>query len=600
MSHGVKRVLDIVALDVTGEVGVVRSALDLTGRPSSDLSAADLMAAEASGWVAINQSRIGFASPSGQDAWVSMLEPGERRAVHRALASVLTEPRHREVRAEHLVSAAIGPDAEASEALADLGRRASERGATRAAAQFFVRAAAIEPDAEARAAHLHLAADSWWNAGDYDAARTSFAEAFVGSSQPTQRADTILQLGQLEMYERGPRHARDLFLTAAKAVEAHDVDRAANLLVHAASTALLTSDIGGALILALQAEELAERGGGTSTIAASLMVAFLSLQHGDNDVFEERFPALLEIANLLLDADEPEADLLFQLVGMAHVYNERWENGRMYLAAVAHSAGRRDRTATAALSTAVLAELCWRSGRWDEAWKLATSDLVRDVSLTGARLWLLAFTAHLDAGFGRTDDCRRRAHEAIDAAEPMGFGTVVMWARHALGSLELGLGCPAAAATHLDRLAADTASRELVDPATMWWQADHVEALVRSDRRHEATQALARFEAAAAVSDRVGGSRFQSLPWTLGHLVRRGRALLCRFARTSRPARCAVRAGTHPVVSGGTSCCLAGGSGPFDRLGRSDGDLRDPRCELVEWARCRPASGGRSISSTHE
>jgi DNA-binding NarL/FixJ family response regulator len=498
LSERVARALGVVALDVTGEMGVVCNALERIGGRS-----ADLVDGEAFGVLEITASEVRFVSANDRTMWSSTLDPGRRRSIHAALAATLTERRHREARAEHLVSAAVGPDANAAQALAELGQEASERGATGDAALLFTRAAGIEPDPEARSVHLHYAADSWWNAGEYDAARSAFSEAFVGSSEPTQRADTLLQLGQLEMYERGPRYARDLFMAASKDVEPHDVGRAANLLVHAASTATLTSDIGGALALARQAEVMAAGTEGTGAIAASLMVAFLSFQHGDTDDFESRFPALSQIADLLLDADEPDADLFLHLVGMTHVYNERWDTGRMYLTAVMHGASRRDRSATAALASAVLAELCWRSGHWAEAWKLATSDLVRDVTLTGARLWLLAFTAHLDAGFGRADDCRARAQAALDEAEPMGFDTVTMWARHALGLLELGLDRPAEAAAHLDRLATDATSHELVEPSAMWWQADHIESLLRSGRRHEAARTLRQFDTAAGLSDRV-------------------------------------------------------------------------------------------------
>ncbi len=161
------------------------------------------------------------------------------------------------------------------------------------------------------------------------------------------------------------------------------------------------------------------------------------------------------------------------------------------------------RSATAALASATLAELCWRSGRWDEAWALATSELVTGVTLIGARLWLLAFTAHLDSGYGRADDCRLRAHAALAESESMGFGTASIWAYHALGLLELGLGHPVAAAAHLDHLDAIATANEIIDPNAVWWQADHVEALVRSGRRHEAARALKRLVAGAELSGGV-------------------------------------------------------------------------------------------------
>lgn len=500
-ADAIRRVLQVVALDATGEIRVVRAALAEIG-----VDPEALVAAELTGALRFSGDRVEFVEYSRRSATQAAIPAGERRNLHRSVARVLIEPRHRILRAEHLASAAVGPDNEAASALAELGKEASERGETALAGELFMRAGGLSPDPEDRAVHLYHAADAFWNSGEYTAARAAFDAAYVGSTQHVLRADIALQLGQLDMYQRGPRYSRDLFVAAAEAVEPHDIDRAAMLLVHAASTVMLSSDVVGSIALARRASVLAARGNGSSTVPASLMLAYLSLQHGDVAEFDEVFPPLSLLADELKDSDIPEVDLFLQLVGMVHVYTERWDTGRAYLSAVAHRAGRRARFATAALASATLAELCWRSGRWDEAWSLATSDLVNEVTLTGARLWLLAFTAHLDAGFGRAGDCRTRAHAALAESEPMGFGTAAMWAYHALGLLELGLGHPVAAAAHLDRVEAMATAYEIVEPSSVWWQADHVEALVRSGRAHEAARALARFESGAALSHRAWAS----------------------------------------------------------------------------------------------
>ncbi len=330
------------------------------------------------------------------------------------------------------------------------------------------------------------------------AASHAFEAAYVGSDDPLLRADIVLQIGQIELWQRGPVHARDRLVAEAALVEPHDVDRAALLLAHAANTSMMSSDIVGGLVIARRASSLAAVGAAGNDVAASLVEAYLSLQHGDVAEFEKRFGQLTEVADALLDTDLPDVDMFLAVVGILHVYTERWEAGRVYLAAVAHRAKRRAHSTTAAQAVAILAELCWRSGRWAEAWKLANSDIVDEVTLTGARLWLVAFGAHLDAAFGRGDECRRKAEEALVVGEPMGFGTVAMWANSALGLLELGFGHSVAAATHLDRVDASATAHGMTNPSCIWWQADHIEALVRSGRRHEALQALARFESGAA------------------------------------------------------------------------------------------------------
>ena len=522
--------------------------------------------------------RVDFVEPTQRSAAAAALKWPERRELHRVFARVLTEPRHLEQRAEHLAAAAIGPDREAAAALAELGRLASERGDVAQAGELFMRAGGLSPEAEDRANYLYKAGDACWNAGTYTAARAAFDAAYSGSTQPMLRADIALQLGQLDMYQRGPRYGRDLLVGAADAVEPHDVDRAAMLLLHAASAVMLSSDVVGSLAVVRRAGALAERGNGTMTIPASLMLAYLSRLHGDMRVFDELFPGLAEIAEAVKDTDAPEADLFLQVVGMAHVYTEHWDTGRAFLAAVAHRAGRRSRSATAALASATLAELCWRSGRWDEAWVLATSDLVSGVTLVGARLWLLAFTAHLDSGFGRADDCRLHARAALAECESMGFGTASIWAYHALGLLELGLGHAVAAASHLDHVDAIATANEIFDPNAVWWQADHVEALVRSGRRREAGRALRRFASSAELSGGVWASatalRCHALlattiddaeQWFAQSLIEHdrlaapfelGRTLLCRAERR-------VSAGAHLDPSADLAEAIA----IFDALG---------------------------------
>ena len=405
-----------------------------------------LVALESEGVLRLADDRVQFVDPQQKSAALAATAQ-ERRTLHAAAAHALSEPRHMAQRAEHLAAAAVGPDEEAAAALAELGDIASREGQAALAGELFMRSAGLTPDPEDRARRLYHSGDGYWNAGQYPAARAAFDAAYLGTCEPGLRADTALLLGQLDMYQRGSRYSRDLFVAASGAVEPYDIDRAAMLLVHAASTMTLSCDVVGAMALARRAAALAERGDGSSTIAASLMMAFAGFHHGDVDLFDELFPPLAEIANRLKDTDLADVDLFLQLVGMVYVYSEQWDTGRVYLTNVAHRAGRRARSATAALATATLAELCWRSGRWEEAWSLATSELVREVTLTGARLWLMAFTAHLDAGFGRADDCAQRAHAAIAEAEPMGFGTAVMWSYHALGLLELGQGHAVAAAS---------------------------------------------------------------------------------------------------------------------------------------------------------
>ena len=223
----------MVAVDDTGEIRVVRAAFAELGiKP--DL----LVALESEGVLRLTDDRVEFVDPQRRSASVAA-SAQERRTLHAAAAHALTEPRHSAQRAEHLAAAAVGPDEEAAAALEALGDSASLGGEVAQAGELFMRAGGLSPDPEDRARRLYLAGDGYWNAGQYPASRAAFDAAYLGSAQPLLRADTALQLGQLDMYQRGSRYSRDLFVAASAAVEPYDIDRAAMLLVHAASTVTL-------------------------------------------------------------------------------------------------------------------------------------------------------------------------------------------------------------------------------------------------------------------------------------------------------------------------------------------------------------------------
>jgi hypothetical protein len=96
--------LAVVALDGTCEIRVVRAALRGIG-----VDPEVLVASELAGVLRFAGDRVDFVYPSQRSAAAAAIGPTERRAVHLAVARVLTEPRHRAQRAEHLASAAVGP-----------------------------------------------------------------------------------------------------------------------------------------------------------------------------------------------------------------------------------------------------------------------------------------------------------------------------------------------------------------------------------------------------------------------------------------------------------------------------------------------------------
>jgi DNA-binding CsgD family transcriptional regulator len=78
------------------------------------------------------------------------------------------------------------------------------------------------------------------------------------------------------------------------------------------------------------------------------------------------------------------------------------------------------------------------------------------------------------------------------------------WGSPALGLLELARGRPDAAIPHFDKVARTFARGGLRDPSVVFTGGDHVECLVRTERRAEAEDALAAFEDLARRVDRIG------------------------------------------------------------------------------------------------
>ena len=132
------------------------------------------------------------------------------------------------------------------------------------------------------------------------------------------------------------------------------------------------------------------------------------------------------------------------------------------------------------------------------------------------RAWASAFLAHLDAAAGRAELCRQRAADAVRKGSATGTGVALLWAGHAMGLLEIGSGRWTEAARQLDRVAAltDALGRRL--PGAVWWQGDHIEALVRAGRHDDAARALDRLVRERAVGEQS---------WPAG-VAARGRAML--------------------------------------------------------------------------
>ena len=160
----------------TGDVLLQAAAL---ARPTVTLVAAaygdqalvqeTLEAAVREGVIELDDSHVRFTHPLLASISYEQSPVWKRRAVHRALAGVVTDP---EERARHLALAADGPDAEVASYLETAADQAFARGAPAAAAELFELAADLTPGDPALTRHRRLQA------------RTVTALAVIGNARP--------------------------------------------------------------------------------------------------------------------------------------------------------------------------------------------------------------------------------------------------------------------------------------------------------------------------------------------------------------------------------------------------------------------------------
>jgi DNA-binding CsgD family transcriptional regulator/tetratricopeptide (TPR) repeat protein len=147
-----------------------------TGVVSKALDERLLDDAFATGVLVESGDELRFAHPLLAASAIGALPPHRRRAIHRALADLVTDP---EERGRHLAAATIEPSATVAAALDAAAAEARRRGAPAAAAELGERAARLTPpdDVERRGARLVDAGCRYEQAGHAGRALALFREA---------------------------------------------------------------------------------------------------------------------------------------------------------------------------------------------------------------------------------------------------------------------------------------------------------------------------------------------------------------------------------------------------------------------------------------
>ncbi len=183
---------------------------------------AEAVAPAADAGLLVIGQRVTFRHPLVRSAVYRAASPGERRAVHEALAGATDPGADPDHRAWHRAQATLGPDEEVAWELECSAGRAQARGGMAAAAAFLERSAALTLDPAVRAERALAAAAAKYQAGAFDATLGLLATAEAGPPDRLRSARADLLRGQVAFASSRGSDAPPLLLKAARQFEPLD------------------------------------------------------------------------------------------------------------------------------------------------------------------------------------------------------------------------------------------------------------------------------------------------------------------------------------------------------------------------------------------
>ncbi|WP_029433032.1 AAA family ATPase [Blastococcus sp. URHD0036] len=471
-------------------------------------SAAALEEAEAAGLLTMSAGRLAFRHSLVRSAVYSEATPGERRAVHRALADAL-DAGDADRRAWHLAEAALGPDEPTAAALAAAAGRARDRSAYAVAAAAAERAARLSPDPADRAERLVAAAESAEQSGAAGAAAALLAEADRLPRSPALRIRVAALRGAVATRTGAVEEARDVLLAAGAEAEGTDPDAAVLLLADAVLACFLLGDAAALGPTADALDRLLDGGVGPAAAWVATMASGVAgVLTGRGGADRIRTATLAATADGAIARDPRLAPLLVT----GPLFLRERTTGRDLVSAVVEELRRRTDIGRLPLLLFLVARDRATTDAWDEA-EVSYSEgiaLAREAGLTADLAICLAGLAWLEARQGRDAACRAHAEEARVLCGEQHLGVFTAWSLWALGELDLGAGRTAAAIDRLEELVALLAERG-VDDVDLSPVPELVEALVAAGRPDRAAGLVPAYTARA-------GRKGQ--PWAMARAAR--------------------------------------------------------------------------------
>jgi DNA-binding CsgD family transcriptional regulator len=483
------------------------ATVTLVRQAANDDCDAALERAEQAGVIEIDGERIRFSHPLLASSVYSSASAQQRRALHRRLSEVVTEP---EERARHLALAASEPDETVARALDDVAALAWRRGAPDTAGELQEQAARLTPEHDRRSGRRRRiqAAEHFSHAGDRPRARALLETVLAEEITGEERARTLHLLGQTRGHE-------DSFGAAVACLDealAHAVDAATMtaIKIDLAWATFMAGDVRRSLSLSDDALADAERLGDSGLLADTLCLVvvgrFIDGVASDHANLT-RALALEDRSRTGQLALRPSS-----LAGVMMAWDGRLSEAHQTLSEMRRWAGERGEEGGIPFLLFNISFVEWQRG--DFAAAIATADEARIIAeqsgseTTIAGAFVLRGRAHAargDIAAARADLARGR-----ELLERTGYFQALPWLLSGEAFLALSLGDGDAAARAIEPLAAlvetGLSGGLFADFAT-----EAVEAFVRVGEHERAAALLDRFTARANALER---------PWAIATAAR--------------------------------------------------------------------------------
>jgi ATP/maltotriose-dependent transcriptional regulator MalT len=447
-----------------------------------------LEAIERDGIVVISGHKVHFAHPLLAHGVYTDAGATVRRAMHRRLADIVTEP---ELKARHLARAATSADDRTLKALDDAAESARIRGAPAAAAELLDLAVDLggdTPDRRIAAAGHHF------KAGETGRARTVLEETVDALTPGPPRAEAVNLLAVVRLSDDSFGEAADLLKNALGEAGAN-LELRVQILIELSFALLNLGQLADALCMIEDALTDAERVENPQLLSQALSTRVI-LQFMLGNGLDE--PSLQRaLASEDRHADTPltvrshvhRAILMAWTGDLDHAHREMLAIRRRCI-----EYGDESELMFVAFHS-VLIEM-WR-GNFSDATLIAEDTLERATQLDAdvPRCQALSMRAALAAYAGRVDDARSDARDALAVGLRCGSPILMAWPLTTLGFVEVSVGDHQAALDILQPLlAALDQTPEMTEIVLAWCLPDAVEALIALARIADAESLIERLD----------------------------------------------------------------------------------------------------------